>query len=111
MQFVNSKLAYLHVLLVLASPPGSPIFQRTRKKLRGTWRRGYTCLMRVLMIWELYSVPSSAEYNSSLHSYCNHENYRMGQVVCATMPVYYSQAGMFDILIVTVINWIGIIMG
>ena len=30
----------------------------------------------------------------------------MGQVVRVTTPVGYSQTGMFDILIVTVINWI-----
>ena len=29
-----------------------------------------------------------------------------GYVVCADMLICYSQTGMFDILIVTVINWI-----
>ena len=36
----------------------------------------------------------------------DHENYHGTSIVYATMPVCYSQIGMFDILIVTVINWI-----
>ena len=39
-------------------------------------------------------------------SYPNHENYHGTSSMCNYASLFGSQSGMFDILIVTVINWI-----